>query len=90
MSRIQRVPTKQGHYVPARAHAPNGPFPAELYSSQPVVTDYIPIESGGPELPEGATAQNNYKPPKPKRWFRCSDCDELLPESALDAHECDE
>lgn len=84
--RIQRIPTKQGHKVPDTAHSPRGPFPAELYSSQPVVTDYVPVESGGPDLPLGATAQNNFKPNV--RWFRCNDCDELVSEHELETHTC--
>jgi hypothetical protein len=86
--RIERIVTKQGHAVPEAAYAPRGPFPAELFTAKPVITDYVAqSDSGGPELPEGATAQNNYRE---VRWFRCRDCFGTVRENELDSHNCDD
>ncbi len=86
--RIQRVITKQGHPVPRTAHAPRGPFPPELFETEPVVTDYIPQpDSGDYELPIGSTAQNNFQPIK---WFRCRDCEVVISEHEVNEHVCEE
>lgn len=86
MSRIQRIPTKQGHPVP-KTTMTQGPFPRELYMSMPVVTEYQGISgNGGPEIPFGSTAQNNFAPLK---WVRCMDCNVVLKESDTEAHECE-
>lgn len=86
MSRITRIPTKQGHPVPSRVMPTQGPFPRDLYSHPPVVTEYEKISgNGGPEIPFGSTAQNNFKPLK---WFRCKLCAETIKESDLSSHRC--
>jgi hypothetical protein len=86
--RTERIATKQGHDVPSQAHAPRGPFPPELFTNPPVLYDYTPqADNGSEEEPEGGTAQNNYRP---KKYFRCRDCDLVLMEDELEDHECDD
>lgn len=84
--RVMRVPTRQGHPVPMQASSPMGPFPPELFHRTAVVTDYVPeSDGGGEELPEEATAQNNYRAYK---WYRCRDCHMAVRDDELDDHEC--
>jgi hypothetical protein len=53
-----------------------------------VETDYEPqSDSGEPDLPPGATAQNGFKE---VRFFRCRECELVLRENELDDHECPE
>lgn len=86
MSRIQRIPTKQGHPIPHTAMPTQGPFPRELYMSLPVITEYEGISgNGGPEVPFGSTAQNDFRPLK---WVRCTECLEVLKEDQTSSHEC--
>lgn len=88
MSRIVPVPVFQGHPVPDRPHAPRGPFPPELYATHGVETDYEPqSDSGEPDLPPGATAQNGYRE---VRFYRCRTCLGVVREHDLDMHECSE
>lgn len=88
MSRIERIQTKQGHPVPKTAIGAQGPFPRELYMSMPVVVDYDRISgNGGPEVPFGSTAQNEFKP---LRWVRCTECMKVFKEQDADNHTCDE
>jgi hypothetical protein len=86
MSRIQRIQTKQGHPLPKTAGYAQGPFPPELYRSQPVIEEYESITgNGGPEIPEGGTPQNNFQPLK---WFKCKYCDDTIAENKLASHIC--
>lgn len=63
-----------------------GPFPNELFTHPPVVTDYQQVSgNGGPEIPLGATAQNDYKALK---WFKCKSCADVIKESELTRHVC--
>lgn len=65
-----------------------GPFPRDIFTHPPVVTDYEQISgNGGPEIPFGSTAQNNFKPLK---WFRCKLCNETIKQSDLNNHRCTE
>ena len=85
-TRIVRIATKQGHPVPKTAAPARGPFPAELFSSQPVVENYEGVSgNGGPEVPTGGTAQNNYKAVKK---YKCKICDEIVLEPHLPSHIC--
>lgn len=87
MTRIVRVPVYQGHPVPSRPHAPRGPFPPDLRATTGVNTDYAPqSDSGEPDLPVGATAQNGFEAVK---YFRCRFCDGVLREEELDDHYCE-
>lgn len=77
---------EQAHYVPSVPHKPHGPFPPELYARAPIVYDNEPQpDGGGAVIPEGATAQNDYKPLK---WYRCRYCLEAVREDELDTHWC--
>jgi hypothetical protein len=63
-----------------------GPFPRELFSHPPVNTEYEQVSgNGGPEVPWGSTAQNNFKP---YRWFKCTECRETIKEPDLESHIC--
>jgi len=85
MSRITRIQTKQGHPIPSTS-IQVGPFPPELYRSYPVVENYNQISgNGGPEIPEGGTAQNGFKPLK---WFKCRLCEGYVNERELSDHVC--
>lgn len=86
MSRIQRIPTKQGHPLP-KTSARVGMFPPpELLTSTPVVENYeSETGNGGPEIPDGGTAQNNFSP---TRWFKCGNCEQVVAEKDLDSHDC--
>lgn len=81
--RIQRVITKQGHPVPQTAHNPKGPFPPELFKATEIVTDYIPFDD---DMPQGATAQNNFTEPK---LFKCKYCSEYVYEHQIPDHVCE-
>lgn len=86
MSRIERIATKQGHPVPDKAGPTRGPFPAELFRSSPVITNYeSKTGNGGPEIPDEGTAQNNYRP---HRLFKCKLCADLVKEPDLKNHVC--
>ena len=83
----------QAHPVPDRVMAPQGPFPPELTSGHPasepeIIYDYVQAapEDGSEFLP-GATAQNNYRPPK---FLRCSLCNERVREEETEYHVCKE
>jgi hypothetical protein len=88
VSSIERIQTKQGHPVPKTALGTQGPFPRELYMSQPVNNNYVGVTgNGGPEVPFGSTAQNNFQP---LSWLRCSECRTVFKSTDADAHMCDE
>ena len=80
---VQRIITKQGHAVPSSSHAPRGPFPAELYASPEIITDYVPFDE---EYEPGATAQNDFKSPK---LFRCKECTVIVLEHEVPDHWCE-
>jgi hypothetical protein len=85
--RTRTVAAEQAHYVPSVPHHPHGPFPPELYDREPIVYDYEPEpDGGGPVIPEGGTAQNNFKPWK---WYQCRYCLETVREDELGAHRCE-
>lgn len=85
--RIRQVFAEQAHYVPDKPHYPRGPFPPELYRRPEIVSDAEPQpDGGGPVIPEGATAQNNYTPLK---WYRCRACLEPVREDDLENHYCE-
>ena len=81
---IQRIVTKHGHPVPTAAYQARGPFPPELFTPPEMITDYIPTDS---DIPEGGTAQNNFRPPK---VFECSLCSVLVLEHDIPNHVCPE
>ena len=83
----------QAHPVPTRLTQPQGPFPPELTVGHPlsepeIVYEYPEAyaEDGSDFLP-GATAQNEFKPP---RYLRCSLCSARVLESETQHHVCEE
>lgn len=82
---IERIPTKQGHPVPQSSQGRKGPFPPEIFMRPEVVHDYY--RPGQDDIEEGATAQNNFKPP---RVFKCRDCGVLVLEHEIPDHDCPE
>lgn len=91
-----RIVTKQAvqaHPVPNRVIAPQGPFPPELTVGHPLAEPEIVYEyqsaiaEDGSDFLPGATAQNNYKPP---RYLRCSVCSARVLETKTQYHVCEE
>lgn len=80
--RVQRIATKQGHPVPKHSHAPQGPFPPELFKDPVIVTEYTPFDE---EHPRGATAQTEFRSP---RIFRCNYCTLTVLENEMPDHVC--
>lgn len=81
--KIERIVTKQVHYVPPSATRPKGPFPPEVLAEPKVSYEY---EREGEEIPVEGTAQNLFKETK---WFRCNLCDMLVSESQIEIHICE-
>ena len=80
--RVIRKQAYQGHAVPSTASHPVGPFPAELLRESVIVYD-----DNDPDdmYPAGATAQNNYAPPK---LYKCQYCGDIVTEYEVDSHVC--
>lgn len=86
--RITKKQAVQVHPVPDRVMDPVGPFPADLFREPEIVVDYKPnINEDGSEYPLGATAQNDYRPP---RHLRCAACLARVLESETEFHVCGE
>ena len=84
--RVTRKKAVQIHPVPERVMDPVGPFPKELFKEPEIVDDYKPQYSeDGSDYPLGATAQNEYRPPK---HVRCAYCLARVLESETDKHVC--
>lgn len=81
-TRIERIQAPQGHPVPDKVKAPSGPFPRELFAEPEIITSTEVRE----HLP-GATAQNDFKPP---RYLRCAMCHERVLETETSDHKCGE
>lgn len=78
--RIVRRQAVQGHAVPATAHRPQGPFPAEILAPNVVVTE-------DEEQPDPrANAQNFYRSPS---MVRCTLCGDVMTEDVTDSHVCE-
>jgi hypothetical protein len=85
--RITRIKAVQAHPVPDSVRHPRGPFPRELFAEPEIVVEYSSEQDeSGREFDVGATAQNNYQPPK---YYYCKYCHERVVEFDLDLHECD-
>jgi hypothetical protein len=82
---IERIKTAQAHPVPERVTAPNGPFSRELLAEPEIIHDYAPAFQDD-HLP-GATAQNNFNPP---RYLRCALCSARVLEAETEFHVCEE
>lgn len=65
---------------------PKGPFPDHLFYEPEIVDDYLPaMNEDGLGIPEGATAQNNFKPIK---WLYCGVCYEKVKSTETENHVC--
>ena len=86
--KITRVKAIQAHPVPEKAYQAKGPFPDHLFRESKIVFDYeSENDENGNNFPLGATAQNNFKPP---RYLRCKSClTRVIEEDAL-LHKCGE
>lgn len=97
--KINRVQTRQAHYVPKHAYRPQpgnmlrdtvstdagsvGSIPGHLMPESMFRSQEIIV----PELEEEmtGTAQNNFKPVK---MLRCIDCDAVVPDTKTEDHIC--
>lgn len=84
-TRVERIKAVQAHPVPDRVTEPNGPFSQELLAEPEINHNYSPAFKDD-YLP-GATAQNNYRPP---RYLRCALCSARVLESETEFHVCEE
>lgn len=86
--RVSKHQAVQVHPVPSIATDPKGPFPRELFKEPDIIDDYEPeYAEDGANFPLGATAQNNFKPP---RYLRCAVCLIRVLESETQNHVCEE
>lgn len=85
--RVIKHKAKQVHYVPDHITTPRGPFPRELFDEPEIVMDAPAYNEDGSDFALGATAQNNYKPP---RYLRCGACYARVLETETDQHICEE
>lgn len=67
----------QGHAVPNGAYRARGPFPPEVLAQNPVHYEHEHSDSLHEALDD-------------VRMFRCRDCGDVLYETELDEHECEE
>lgn len=84
-TRVERIAAVQAHPVPDKVMLPQGPFSRELLAEPEIVTDYEPAFQND-YLP-GATAQNNFTPPK---YLRCAVCFARVLEQDTPNHVCEE
>jgi hypothetical protein len=68
----------QGHAVPHGYQRPLGPFPPEIFASNPKAEEETPF---GDSLHEALDDV---------RMFKCKDCGEILYEDEIDDHFCEE
>jgi hypothetical protein len=86
--KVTRQKAIQVHPVPDIATSPKGPFPPELFREPEIVDEYpSQYSEDGSEFELGATAQNNYKPPK---HLRCGYCFARVLETETKNHICEE
>ena len=78
---VERKQAVQIHPVPDRVMDPKGPFPAHLFDEPEIVFN---VEE---EPLPGATAQNNFRPPK---YLRCARCTTRVLEADAELHKCGE
>jgi len=78
----------QVHPVPDRVMTPRGPFSPELLAEPEIIYDYDQAYGeDGSDFNQGATVQNNFKPP---RYLRCSVCLVRVLETETQDHICDD
>lgn len=64
------------------------PLDADIAKESEVNYEYDQaFPEDGSDYPDGATAQNNFEPP---RWLRCYDCHARVREDETEDHECEE
>lgn len=80
--RVDRIQATQVHPVPDKILNPRGPFPEDLFDEPEIIVS-LPED----EFVPGATAQNNFRPPK---YLRCSLCHEKVLEAETLNHRCGE
>jgi len=86
--RITKKQAVQVHPVPDRVMDPVGPFPPDLFREPDIVIDLTPNhEEDGSDFPLGATAQNDYKPPK---YVRCAYCLTRVLDLEKENHRCED
>jgi hypothetical protein len=85
--RIIKHQAKQAHPVPDRVMEPQGPFPREMFDEPEIVYDVPAYSEDGSEYLPGATAQNNYSPPK---YLRCGNCLARVLETETQNHYCED
>lgn len=84
-----RITTRRAHQVhpvPDKITEPRGPFPRELFDEPEIVVDTPALNEDGSSFPLGATAQNNFKPPK---YLRCAYCQARVLETETESHVCE-
>jgi len=84
---IERIAAPQAHPTPNKVSYPQGPFPAELLREPEVVVVRPAFNEDGSDFAPGATAQNNFKPP---RYLRCGSCMMRVLETETANHVCEE
>jgi len=68
----------QGHAVPSTVHGPRGPFPPEVLAGPRMAVD------------EDTRSDSLHVGLDDVHFFRCRDCGEVLLESELPNHDCEE
>jgi len=84
---ITRIAAPQAHPVPDKVTHAYGPFSPELLREPELVVVTPAFNEDGSEFPLGATAQNNFKPP---RYLRCGACFARVLETDTADHVCEE
>lgn len=78
----------QVHPVPQHITEPYGPFPSEVLKEPEVIYEYTPaLSEDGSDFAPGATAQNNFNPP---RYLRCRVCMVRVLEDETESHVCED
>jgi hypothetical protein len=85
--KIQTIPTYQGHYVPDKAYRVGPIFDADVLRQNPIDVNFDLGPEGETPFPPGATVLNNMSG---IRYFRCTNCSEIVAESMLDGHVCED
>lgn len=68
----------QGHAIPKGMHRPNGPFPPEIFASNPRAEE------------EDYSSDSIHEALDDVKMYKCKYCGEVIFEYELDYHECDE
>lgn len=84
---ITRIEAPQAHPVPKKVTHAYGPFSPELLREPEVVVVAPAFNGDGSEFPLGATAQNNFNPPK---YLRCAYCMVRVLEAEAEDHVCED